>query len=100
MPQLCSGRLEQRRSDVLRYVAFRFGKRKAEDVMSKLIKGGTIVTADLTTRADVFVQHDKIVAVGPDLAHDADHVLDASGCYVMPGGIDPHTHMEMPFMGT
>jgi dihydropyrimidinase len=68
--------------------------------MSKLIKGGTIVTADLTTKADVFVQHDKIVAVGPDLDHAADHILDASGCYVMPGGIDPHTHMEMPFMGT
>jgi dihydropyrimidinase len=68
--------------------------------MSKLIKGGTIVTADLTYRGDVFVQHDKIVAVGADLSHDADHVIDASGCYVMPGGIDPHTHMEMPFMGT
>ena len=68
--------------------------------MSKLIKGGTIVTADLTFKGDVFVQHDKIVAVGTDLEHDADHVLDASGCYVMPGGIDPHTHMEMPFMGT
>ena len=68
--------------------------------MSKLIKGGTVVTADLTTKADVFVQHDKIVAVGPDLDHAADHVFDASGCYVMPGGIDPHTHMEMPFMGT
>ena len=68
--------------------------------MSKLIKGGTVVTADLTTRADVFVQHDKIVAVGADLDHAADHIIDASGCYVMPGGIDPHTHMEMPFMGT
>ena len=68
--------------------------------MTKLIKGGTVVTHDRTFRADVFVQHDKIVAVGPDLAHDADHTIDASGCYVMPGGIDPHTHMEMPFMGT
>jgi dihydropyrimidinase len=68
--------------------------------MTKLIKGGTIVTADLTYKGDVFVQHDKIVAVGPDLSHDADHIIDASGCYVMPGGIDPHTHMEMPFMGT
>ncbi len=68
--------------------------------MSKLIKGGTVVTADLTTKSDVFVQHDKIVAVGSDLDHAADHVIDASGCYVMPGGIDPHTHMEMPFMGT
>ncbi|TCT09827.1 dihydropyrimidinase [Tepidamorphus gemmatus] len=68
--------------------------------MSKLIKGGTIVTADLTFKGDVYIQHDRIVAVGPDLPHDADHVLDATGCYVMPGGIDPHTHLEMPFMGT
>ncbi|HSG94142.1 MAG TPA: dihydropyrimidinase, partial [Afifellaceae bacterium] len=68
--------------------------------MTKLIKGGTVVTHDRTYKADVFVQHDKIVAVGADLSHDADHVIDASGCYVMPGGIDPHTHMEMPFMGT
>jgi dihydropyrimidinase len=68
--------------------------------MSKLIKNGTVVTADLTYKADVFVQHEKIVAIGESLKHAADHVLDASGCYVMPGGIDPHTHLEMPFMGT
>ena len=68
--------------------------------MSKLIKGGTVVTADVTYKADVFVQHGKIVAIGEKLDVAPDHVLDASGCYVMPGGIDPHTHMEMPFMGT
>ncbi|MGN6771333.1 MAG: dihydropyrimidinase [Rhizobiaceae bacterium] len=66
--------------------------------MSKVIKNGTIVTADRTWKADVLIQHDKIVAIGPDL--HADHELDATGCYVMPGGIDPHTHLEMPFMGT
>jgi dihydropyrimidinase len=68
--------------------------------MSKLIKGGTIVTADVTYKADVFVQHGKIAAIGEKLDVAPDHVLDASGCYVMPGGIDPHTHLEMPFMGT
>ena len=68
--------------------------------MSKLIRGGTVVTHDQTYKADVFVQHDKIIAVGPDLPHEADHIIDAEGCYVIPGGIDPHTHMEMPFMGT
>ena len=68
--------------------------------MSKLIKGGTIVTADVTYKADVFVQHGKIVEIGENLDVAPDHVLDASGCYVMPGGIDPHTHLEMPFMGT
>ncbi|MBZ0164493.1 MAG: dihydropyrimidinase [Notoacmeibacter sp.] len=66
--------------------------------MSKVIKNGTIVTADRTWKADVLIKHDKIVAIGPDL--HADHEIDATGCYVMPGGIDPHTHLEMPFMGT
>jgi dihydropyrimidinase len=66
--------------------------------MSKAIKNGTVVTADRTWKADVLVKHDKIIAIGPDL--HGDHELDASGCYVMPGGIDPHTHLEMPFMGT
>jgi dihydropyrimidinase len=66
--------------------------------MSKVIRNGTIVTADRTWKADVLVKHDKIVAIGPDL--HADHEIDATGCYVMPGGIDPHTHLEMPFMGT
>lgn len=66
--------------------------------MSKVIRNGTIVTADRTWKADILVQHDKIVAIGHDL--HGDHVIDATGCYVMPGGIDPHTHLEMPFMGT
>ncbi|WP_406720980.1 dihydropyrimidinase [Thioclava litoralis] len=63
-----------------------------------VIKGGTIVTADLTYKADVLVEGGQIIEIGPDLA--GDKVLDAEGCYVMPGGIDPHTHLEMPFMGT
>ncbi|OWU74635.1 dihydropyrimidinase [Marinibacterium profundimaris] len=66
--------------------------------MSTIIKGGTIVTADLTYEADVRVAGGVITEIGPDLT--GDEVLDASGCYVMPGGIDPHTHLEMPFMGT
>ena len=66
--------------------------------MSTVIKGGTIVTADLTYKADVKVEGGKIVGIGPDLSGDT--VLDAAGCYVMPGGIDPHVHLEMPFMGT
>jgi dihydropyrimidinase len=66
--------------------------------MSKVIKNGTIVTADRTWKADVLVKHDIIVGIGHDL--HADHELDATGCFVMPGGIDPHTHLEMPFMGT
>jgi dihydropyrimidinase len=69
--------------------------------MAILIRGGTVVNADGSRRADVFVDGGVINAVAPDLAvpGGAD-VIDAGGAYVMPGGIDPHTHMELPFMGT
>ena len=66
--------------------------------MTTVIKGGTIVTADLTYEADVLIDGGMITAIGTDLK--GDKVIDATGCYVMPGGIDPHTHLEMPFMGT
>ena len=66
--------------------------------MSTVIKGGTVVTADLTCTADVLVEGEPITAIGPDLK--GDETLDATDAYVMPGGIDPHTHLEMPFMGT
>lgn len=66
--------------------------------MTTIIKNGTIVTADLTYKADVKIDGGKIVEIGPKLK--GDETLDATGCYVMPGGIDPHTHLEMPFMGT
>jgi dihydropyrimidinase len=66
--------------------------------MTTVIKNGTIVTADLTYKADVLVEGGVIVEIGQGLT--GDRVLDATGCYVMPGGIDPHTHLEMPFMGT
>ncbi|SMF02746.1 dihydropyrimidinase [Xaviernesmea oryzae] len=66
--------------------------------MTTVIKGGTIVTADLTYKADVRIDGGRIVEIGPNLS--ADEVLDATGCYVMPGGVDPHVHLEMPFMGT
>ena len=66
--------------------------------MSTVIKNGTIVTADLTYKADVLIEGGRIAAIGEGLT--GDKVLDATGCYIMPGGIDPHTHLEMPFMGT
>jgi dihydropyrimidinase len=69
--------------------------------MSILIRGGTVVNADISEKADVLVQDGKIVAVGADLdCPTGCEVLDASGQLVMPGGIDPHTHMQLPFMGT
>src|SRR5690606_27138726 len=66
--------------------------------MTKVIKNGTIVTADRTWKADVLIDGEAIVDIGENLS--GDEVIDATGCYVMPGGIDPHTHLEMPFMGT
>ena len=69
--------------------------------MATLIRGGTVVNADRAFRADVLCEGDKIVAVGPALEAPAGaEVIDAGGQYVMPGGIDPHTHMNLPFMGT
>jgi dihydropyrimidinase len=69
--------------------------------MTTLIKGGTVVNADRAYKADVLCFGDKIIAVGPDLeAPPHATVIDASGQYVMPGGIDTHTHMQLPFMGT
>jgi len=66
--------------------------------MSTVIKGGTVVNADRSFTADVLVENGTISGVGENLSGDTS--LDATGCYVMPGGIDPHTHLEMPFMGT
>ncbi len=69
--------------------------------MSVIIKGGTVVNADQSFRADVYCDDGIIQAVGPDMdAPLGVDVVDAGGCYVMPGGIDPHTHMQLPFMGT
>jgi dihydropyrimidinase len=65
---------------------------------STIIKNGTVVTADLTYAADVRIENGVITEIGPNLS--GGETLDATGCYVMPGGIDPHTHLEMPFMGT
>ncbi|TJZ93941.1 dihydropyrimidinase [Paracoccus gahaiensis] len=66
--------------------------------MSTVIRGGTVVTADLSYAADVLIEGGRIAAIGQGLV--GDEVLDAGGCLIMPGGIDPHTHLEMPFMGT
>jgi dihydropyrimidinase len=69
--------------------------------MSIFIRGGTVVNADRAYKADVICVGDKIVAVGDKLEAPPDAVIiDAGGQYVMPGGIDTHTHMQLPFMGT
>jgi dihydropyrimidinase len=69
--------------------------------MSILIRGGTVVDADLSYRADVLCVDGLIHAIGTDLDTPAGtQTIDAGGQLVMPGGIDPHTHMQLPFMGT
>ena len=68
--------------------------------MSVLIKNGLIVTSTGRYKADLYAEGDKIKAIGTDLDQPADEVVDAQGLYVLPGAIDPHTHISMPFMGT
>src|SRR5919205_337547 len=68
--------------------------------MSLLIKGGRIVTAADDYVADVFVDDERISLIGLDLDVTADRVIDATGKYVLPGCVDPHTHLDMPFGGT
>ena len=69
-------------------------------IMKTLIKNGTIVTASDQYAGDVLVEDEKITVIGTTLDMQADKVIDASGKYVLPGGIDVHTHLDMPFGGT
>lgn len=68
--------------------------------MSVLIKNGRIVTAVDDYHADIFIEDDTITLIGKNLEMQADEVIDAAGKLVIPGGIDPHTHFDMPFGGT
>src|SRR5256884_6149069 len=68
--------------------------------MRTLISNGTIVNADATTRADVLVDGERIALIGENLEVTAETALDATGKWVIPGGIDVHTHMELPVGGT
>ena len=68
--------------------------------MSLLIKNGRVVTATDNYIGDVLIEGETVVAVGHGLAATAAQVIDATGLLVMPGGIDPHVHLDMPFMGT
>ena len=67
---------------------------------SVLIKNGRIITADADYIADIFIEGETISTIGKNLIVEADTVIDAAGKLVMPGGIDPHVHLDMPFMGT
>ncbi|MEJ8546105.1 dihydropyrimidinase [Brevibacillus borstelensis] len=68
--------------------------------MKKWIRGGTVVTAADTYQADVLMEGERVVAIGHQLPVEGAEEIDATGCYVIPGGIDPHTHLDMPFGGT
>ncbi len=68
--------------------------------MSLLIKNGCIITAEQDYTADIFIEKDKITTIGTSLNIHADKIIDAKGKYVIPGGIDVHTHLDMPFGGT
>ncbi|EMT53981.1 phenylhydantoinase [Brevibacillus borstelensis AK1] len=68
--------------------------------MKKWIRRGTVVTAADTYQADVLIEGERVVAIGHQLSVDGAEEIDATGCYVIPGGIDPHTHLDMPFGGT
>ena len=68
--------------------------------MNTLIKNGRIITAEQDYAGDIFIDDEKITTIGMNLNVQADKVIDAKGKYVIPGGIDVHTHMDMPFGGT
>ena len=68
--------------------------------MSVLIKNGRIITATDDYVADIYIEGETISSIGKNLNVQAETVIDASGKLVMPGGIDPHVHLDMPFMGT
>ena len=68
--------------------------------MSILIKNGRIVTAAESYIADIYIEGEQILAIGKKLEYNADKVIDAKDKLVFPGGIDPHVHLDMPFMGT
>ncbi|NQV13974.1 dihydropyrimidinase [bacterium] len=68
--------------------------------MSVLIKNGRIITAVEDFHSDIFIQDETVTTIGKNLDMPADEIIDAKGRYVIPGGVDPHTHFDMPFGGT
>jgi len=68
--------------------------------MPLLIKSGTLITASETFQADILIDGDKISSIAQSITLDAAHMIDATGKLVMPGGVDPHTHFNLPMFGT
>ena len=68
--------------------------------MGTVIRGGTVVTATDTQRADVLIEGERITMLAESIPSNGHTTIDATGAYVFPGGVDPHTHLDMPFGGT
>lgn len=68
--------------------------------MKKIIHGGQIATASDVYEADILIENGKIVQIGKNISVEGAEIIDATGKYVFPGGIDPHTHLDMPFNNT
>lgn len=66
----------------------------------KLIHSGTIITASEIIRADLLIEDEKIAVIGTDIPHDAYESIDAEGKFILPGGVDPHTHFDLPMFDT
>ena len=68
--------------------------------MAILIKNGTLITASDSFEADILIEGEKISLIGSSLHHPSAEVIDATGRLIMPGGIDPHVHLDLPMFGT
>src|SRR5512133_2521790 len=68
--------------------------------MAMLIKNGKLITASETFIADILVEGEKIAQIGSNLQHPNAQVFDATGKFITPGGVDPHTHFDLPMFGT
>src|ERR1051325_10829275 len=68
--------------------------------MVTLIKNGTLITAAETFDADILIEGERISLIGKDLHHPGANIIDAAGKFIMPGGIDPHVHLDLPMFGT
>src|SRR4051812_14034017 len=78
----------------------RSNRKKEHNIMKTLIKNGRVVTSSDDYIGDVLIDGETVIRLGKNLDAEADKVIDATGKLVIPGGIDPHTHMELPFGGT
>src|SRR5688572_521572 len=74
--------------------------RLRSQMTATLIKYGTLITATDTFEADILLENEKISLIGRDLQHPNTEVIDASGKLILPGGIDPHVHLDLPMFGT